>query len=155
MLERAGNGAYITSCLQHNGADVASGGPAGPEWRFVSGLAGAKTLSAIFSWWEAPPDAPATEHTHTSTCSLSTHAPYECNPSCRTEGSKNQMPKRVQIDAILKAGKLGACRSDSTCEPNLRVGPVPEELVNEWALYSRGGGSWVRARGLVGSWARG
>jgi hypothetical protein len=41
---------------------------------------------------------------------------------------------------------------------------VPEELVSEWVLGSSGeaeglrgagGGSWVRSRGLMGSWARG
>lgn len=75
--------------------------------------------------------------------------------------------------AIPKPDAKGACESTCTCEANLRVGPVPEELVSEWVLGSLGGGggslgggggslgggggagSWVRARGLVGAWARG
>ena len=89
------------------------------------------------------------------------------------------------MTAIRKSDSEQACESTCTCEPNLRVGPVPDELMNEWLLGSArvsdwlGGvsrnpahgsrrpehkpehkpehtpGSWVRARGLVGSWARG
>ena len=166
LLVRAGNGAFITNCLQHNVADVAAGDPAGPtkgsggdEWgRFSAGnayeLAGVKTADAISHWWDAPSDTPAAKHTHMSNCSLSTHAPYQCNPSCRASQS---MPKYAQVTAILKPDIEGACGSTCTCEPNLRVGPVPEELVSEWVLGSLGGGggSWVRSRGLVGAWARG
>ena len=76
------------------------------------------------------------------------------------------MPRTANVAAIPKPDAKGACESTCTCEANLRVGPVPEELVSEWVLGSLGGGggslgggggggSWVRARGLVGAWARG
>ena len=88
------------------------------------------------------------------------------------------------MTAIRKSDSEQACESSCTCEPNLRVGPVPDELMNEWLLGSArvsdwlGGasrnpahgsrrpehkpehkpehtpGSWVRARGLVGACVR-
>ena len=112
-----------------------------------------------------------------SNCSLSADPPYQCNPSC---SSSQAMPRTANVAAIPKPDAKGACESTCTCEANLRVGPVPEELVSEWVLGSLGGGggslgggggslgggggslgggggagSWVRARGLVGAWARG
>ena len=94
------------------------------------------------------------------------------------------LTRYAQVTAIRKSDSEQACESSCTCEPNLRVGPVPDELMNEWLLGSarvsdwlggasrnpaRGSrrpehkpehkpehapGSWVRARGLGGSWAR-
>ena len=115
LLMRAGNGAFITNCLEHNVADMATGDPAGPGFaRFGAyELAGVKTAAAILEWWNAPSDAPVSAHTHISSCILSTDAPYECNPSCHASQS---MPAYAQFESI--APMRSACNSTCTCEPN-------------------------------------
>lgn len=89
-------------------------------------------------WWDAPSNTPAAKHTHMSNCSLSTHAPYQCNPSCRASQS---MPKYAQVTAMLKPDIKGACGiAPARASPICELGRCPRSLSVS--------GSWARWVGV-------
>ena len=73
---RAGNGAFVTSCPQHSGAQKLGFS----KWA----IGGVPLRLALRRWWEAPPDAPAEAHAHLP-CALRdapANGSHNCEPSC-------------------------------------------------------------------------
>ena len=76
VLARAGNGAFVTSCPQHSGAQKLGFS----KWA----IGGVPLRLALRRWWEAPPDAPAEAHAHLP-CALRdapANGSHNCEPSC-------------------------------------------------------------------------
>ena len=76
VLARAGNGAFVTSCPQHSGAQKLGFS----KWA----IGGVPLRLALRRWWEAPADAPAEAHAHLP-CALRdapANGSHNCEPSC-------------------------------------------------------------------------
>merc|ERR1712216_42175 len=72
---KAGNGAFIESCLEHCGEQSSV--------NFDSyKLRGTTMQEAHTKWRESDGTEPATTHTYLPSCTLNSAAPHQCNPSC-------------------------------------------------------------------------
>jgi hypothetical protein len=71
--QRAGEGFFVESCLEHCGAQGA---------KFDSySLSGTTMVDALAAWWDAPVSQPSAAHSF-SPCHLRSNAPHQCNPTC-------------------------------------------------------------------------
>jgi hypothetical protein len=80
---RAGNGAFIESCLEHCGEQT------GANFDGYSLPPTAPTVTmqqAVTNWWNAPLTDSASKHTYLPGCVLNTAAPHQCNPTCVKSG---------------------------------------------------------------------
>lgn len=81
---RAGNGAFVESCLEHCGEQT---GEFYDNVKLKSrGGSGATMREAHAAWWLADVTQSAAEHTYLPGCRLNIAAPHQCNPSCSVSG---------------------------------------------------------------------
>ena len=133
-LSRAGNGAFVTNCCTHELHQL-------PRYELDSSLEKGVTMTeAIRRWWEASAEAPASAHAYLPNCSLSTHAPGGCNPSCKTRQSACRGRAFDAIGARLTA----SCDSDATCTPNLDLDTPPAAA---WELAPTAQAEWACGAG--------
>ena len=71
---KAGNGAFIESCLEHCGEQ------SGKNFDGYQ-LRGTTMQQAHSAWWASSAE-PALAHTFLPGCKLNEHAPHQCNPTC-------------------------------------------------------------------------
>ena len=134
VLSRAGNGAFVTNCCTHESHQL-------PRYELDSSLEKGVTMTeAIRRWWEASAEAPASAHAYLPNCSLSTHAPGGCNPSCKTRQSACRGRAFDAIGARLTA----SCDSDATCTPNLDLDTPPAAA---WELAPTAQAEWACGAG--------
>ena len=134
VLSRAGNGAFVTNCCTHELHQL-------PRYELDSSLEKGVTMTeAIRRWWEASAEAPASAHAYLPNCSLSTHAPGGCNPSCKTRQSACRGRAFDAIGARLTA----SCDSDATCTPNLDLDTPPAAA---WELAPTAQAEWACGAG--------
>lgn len=74
-FSKAGNGAFVESCLEHCGTQT----EAGFDGYTIQGVTAKQALGA---WWNSPVDTPAAKNTYVPGCTLSDTPPHQCNPTC-------------------------------------------------------------------------
>ena len=94
----AGRGTFITPCNEHVAGVMSEA--------YVHHRVGNHTMrQALDRWWQAPPDAPAAEHTWLP-CQLTAESGkdnphHQCNPSCL----KLKMKRRLNQECPCSPGK--------------------------------------------------
>lgn len=108
---RAGEGAFIESCLEH----VAEQNSAMFDGYVIGGVSMQQALS---KWWLADGTQPAVEH-HYLPCELSLAPPHQCNPTCfagkqrlveqldrASHGALSFLPESLEISLEISDGAL-------------------------------------------------
>lgn len=98
---RAGEGAFLDSCLEH----VAEQTSAMFDGYAIGGVSMQEALSR---WWLADGTEPAAKHKYMP-CTLSMTSPHQCNPTCFAHGDgARTTAARSAVEAVEVAWALGA-----------------------------------------------